>query len=79
MAFSDGLNSPSARHSHDREHENAWHVRRCPCGQLTVQLGPVRIDLSRAEFAQLHRLLDEAMLDLNLAPSAAPVTRFRPS
>ena len=37
-----------------------WQVSQCECGHLTLQLGTMRIEFTRAEFAQLERLVVEA-------------------
>jgi hypothetical protein len=63
-------------HSISESHCNelsGWHVRQCACGQLTLQLGSMRIEFSRTEFAQLHRLLERAVSEFCIASSQQQV------
>jgi len=64
---------------HPRPCDNGpeWHVSQCACGQLTLQLGRMRIEFTRGEFAQLHRLIQEAMTQFRIAPSERGVHRPR--
>lgn len=50
-----------------------WHVTQCECGQITVRLGPTRVEFTREEFARLHRLIQEAMTHFRVTPSDAAV------
>lgn len=53
--------------------DGEWHVAQCACGQLTLRIGTVRLEFSRDQFAQLHRLVLEAMTEFQIAPTARPV------
>jgi hypothetical protein len=57
--------SSTAMRSHESKHESGhgtgWQVTKCACGHLTLRLGTVRIDFTPAEFAQLERLVAQAM------------------
>jgi hypothetical protein len=55
-----------------REH---WCVAQCGCGHITLRLGETERTFSVEEFAQLHRLLEEAMRTFRIAPSELPIVR----
>jgi hypothetical protein len=44
-----------------------WQVTECGCGQLTLRLGRIRLELTREEFAQLHGLVEDAMNRFDIA------------
>ncbi|HWB18173.1 MAG TPA: hypothetical protein VG538_17345 [Vicinamibacterales bacterium] len=54
-----------------------WSVTQCACGQITIRLGRVRLDVSREELAELHRVLDRAMVEFAIAPSPRVVHHTR--
>jgi len=59
------------------ERGSEWHVTQCACGQLTIRIGPIRVEFSREEFAQLHRLVQHAVTEFKIAPSQRPVHQLR--
>lgn len=44
-------------HEHSDETLPLCDLRECSCGRLTLRVGRVRLDLTRAELAALHHLL----------------------
>lgn len=54
-----------------------WHVSRCTCGGLTLRLGPFRVEFTPDEFAQLHRLVTEAMTEFRIAPTSRRASKIR--
>jgi hypothetical protein len=55
------MKSESHKSRHEPAHGADWQVTQCACGQLTLRLGPVRIEFSPQEFAQLDRLVADAV------------------
>lgn len=54
-----------------------WSVGQCDCGRVTLRLGQVTIELSPEEFSQLHRLIGQAMTELDISPATEPVLNDR--
>lgn len=52
-----------------------WYVSQCPCGQLAIHFGAVRIEFSREEFSRLHALIQHAMAEFQVAPAAHRILR----
>ncbi len=61
--------------STDDESREQWCVAQCGCGHITLRLGETERTFSVEEFAQLHRLLDEAMRTFQIAPIYQPISR----
>ncbi|MGE3840317.1 MAG: hypothetical protein AB7I50_01895 [Vicinamibacterales bacterium] len=55
----------------------SWTISRCACGQLSLRLGQVQLELSSDEVARLERLLREAMLEFGIPTSEEHVGRRR--
>ena len=55
----------------------AWCVTQCACGHIVLHLGAVERVFTRTEFAQLHRLLAEAMEEFDIPPTTSEVLRRR--
>lgn len=53
-----------------------WRVSRCECGRIVLRMGEARMEFGRDEFAQLHRLMSEAMREYQIAPSSSHVVRL---
>lgn len=47
-------------HERAQHHSRGWSVHRCDCGQVTLALGALRIDLTPEELGDLFRLLRAA-------------------
>lgn len=54
-----------AGHEHDRDGA-LCDLTECGCGNLTLRVGRVRIDLNRDELSQLHALLVAATRQLSM-------------
>jgi hypothetical protein len=53
-----------------------WHASQCACGHVTLRLGSVQLEFSRAKFAELHKLVGEAMHEFDIPPSERPLVRL---
>jgi hypothetical protein len=53
-----------------------WHARQCACGHITLKLGTVQMDFTKEQFANLHKLVSEAINEFQIAPSNTPLTRI---
>jgi hypothetical protein len=66
--------------THSARHQNEWHITQCACGEhLTLRLGPIRMDLTNDEFADLHRLIEEAMFEFRIPARDLAGTPFHSS
>jgi hypothetical protein len=52
-----------------------WPASLCACGYVTLRLGAVQLEFTRPQVAELHRLIGEAMNELDIAPSDRPLVR----
>jgi hypothetical protein len=59
----------------DAESSEHWSVVQCDCGHITLRIGGTERTFSPEEFAQLHRLLDEALRAFQIAPSLQRVAQ----
>jgi hypothetical protein len=53
-----------------------WHARQCACGHITLRLGMIQVEFTREQFADLHKLVGEAMSEFHIAPTTGPLTRL---
>ena len=53
-----------------------WHASLCACGHITLRLGTVQLEFTRHQFAELHKLIGEAMNEFDIAPSVRPLARI---
>lgn len=59
-------------HSRSEHHSCAWGVHRCDCGQFTLKLGALRIDLTPDELGDLLRLLQKAAAHFEIEIEGEP-------
>jgi hypothetical protein len=53
-----------------------WHACQCACGHITLKLGTIQMELTKEQFADLHKLIDEAMSEFQIAPTDRPLARI---
>ena len=51
-----------------------WHARQCACGHITLKLGMVQMEFTKEQFADLHKLVGEAMAEFQIAPTERPLS-----
>jgi len=54
-----------------------WHVSQCACGHITLRLGTIRLELTKAQFADLHKMVGEAMSEFQIPPANRPLARIQ--
>lgn len=52
-----------------------WHARQCACGHITLKLGTIQLELTKEQFADLYKLVSEAMREFQIATDR-PLTRI---
>ena len=57
-------------------HVVEWHVSQCQCGHITLKLGTMQMEFTKEEFADLHRLIDQAMREFGIVPTTRPLARI---
>jgi hypothetical protein len=53
-----------------------WHASQCACGHITLKLGAIQMEFTKEQFADLHRLIGEAMSEFQIAATNRPLTRI---
>ena len=69
------MNSQSHKSRHESDHGADWQVTRCACGLMTLRIGPIRIEFTPEEFAQLDRLVGDAMKRFEVVALSRTVLR----
>ncbi len=46
-----------------------WHDSRCACGHITLRLGMIRMEFTKEQIADLHKLVGEAMSEFQIVPT----------
>jgi hypothetical protein len=72
------MKSHSPHSRHDSAHGADWQVTRCACGLMTLRIGPIRIEFTPEEFAQLDRMVGDAMKRFEVAAGDAAPSNPRP-
>ena len=54
-----------------------WHASQCACGHITLKLGTIQMEFSKEQFADLHKLIGEAMSEFEIPQTDRPLTRIR--
>jgi len=53
-----------------------WHASQCACGHITLKLGTVQMEFTKEQFADLHKLVSEAMREFEIATTDRPLARI---
>jgi hypothetical protein len=72
------MKAPTQKSHHDPNHGPEWQVTQCACGQLTLRLGPIRIEFTPDEFAQLDRMIADAAKRFDVVAADAPASTHKP-
>ena len=54
-----------------------WHASQCACGHITLKLGTIQIELTKEQFADLHKLVGEAMNEFEIPPTNRRLARIQ--
>jgi hypothetical protein len=54
-----------------------WHVSQCACGHITLKLGTVQMEFTKEQFADLHKLVGEAMTEFQIPPTERLLARIQ--
>jgi hypothetical protein len=53
-----------------------WHASQCACGHITLRLGTIQMEFTKQEFADLYKLVGEAMSEFEITPTDRPLARI---